>query len=190
MKKHILPCILLLCATHAQADGLDISLSSETASIVYLSDSSSLGYGGADVGYGVFFNEEDDYLFNANFLVSGKPASQQQPLQFGVGAKGYLGIFDESDFDIGALGIGGQIRYVIPSSVAPMAAALEIYYAPDITSFGDATSLTEVALRYEFEIVPSTRAYVGYRLIEVDFDDVDDVEIDDEFHLGIRFNIN
>ena len=54
----------------------------------------------------------------------------------------------------------------------------------------DAESLTELVLRYEFEIVPSTRAYVGYRLLEVDFDEVDDAEFDDEFHLGIRFNLN
>ena len=34
------------------------------------------------------------------------------------------------------------------------------------------------------------RAYVGYRLLEIDFDEVDDAEFDDEFHLGIRFNLN
>ena len=156
----------------------------------HLTDSSSFGYGGADVGYGLFFNEESDFMLNAGFLVAGKPASEGQPVQFGVGAKGYLGVFDDSELDAAALAIGGQVRYVIPSSVAPMAASLGVYYAPDVTSFADAESLTEIVLRYEFEIVPSTRAYVGYRLLEVDFDEVDDVEFDDEFHLGIRFNLN
>ena len=189
MTKHTLAALLLIgSSTTVHATGLDISLSDDTASIVYLTDSSSFGYGGADVGYGVFFNENDDFILNANFLVIGKPATSEQPLQLGVGAKAYLGEFDRSNLDLGALAIGGQIRYIIPSSLAPMAVTLEGYYAPKVTSFGDAENVTEVLLRYEFEIVPSTRAYIGYRNLEADFDVVDNVEFDDEVHLGIRFN--
>ena len=186
-----LPLAFLLLGTHtAQADGLDISLGSDAAALTYLTDSSSIGYGGADVGVGVFFNEENDYLFNANILVSGKPATSGQPVQIGVGTKGYLGVFDRSDLTLGALAIGGQVRYVVPSSVGPMSAVGEIFYAPEITSFSDAESLTELNLRFEFEVVPSTRAYIGYRLLEVDFETVDNVEFDDDVHLGIRFELN
>ena len=188
MLKQTFAAALVTCSSLAHASGLDISLSSETASIVYLTDSSSFGYGGADVGYGVFFNENDDFIINANFLVIGKPATSNNPLQLGVGAKAYFGEFDRSNLDLGALAIGGQIRYIIPSSLAPMAITAEGYYAPSVTSFGDAENVTEFTLRYEFEVVPSTRAYVGYRLLEADFETVSNVEFDDEVHVGIRFN--
>ncbi len=186
MLKRIMAVLLLAASSSVQSTGLDLALSDQTASFMLLTDSSSLGYGGADVGYGVFFNEENDFILNARFLVTGNPASSGLPLQFGVGAKAYLGSFDRADLDLGAIGIGGLVRYVIPSSIAPMAATVEAYHAPNITSFVDAESLTEISFRYEFEIVPSTSAYLGYRLIEVDFETLDDAEFDDEFHIGIR----
>ncbi|NIR60417.1 MAG: hypothetical protein GWO02_13305, partial [Gammaproteobacteria bacterium] len=46
--------------------------------------------------------------------------------------KGYLGNVDVPDEDIAAVGIGGLVRYVIPSQT-PMAFSLEGYVAPDIT---------------------------------------------------------
>ncbi|MEM7293432.1 MAG: YfaZ family outer membrane protein [Pseudomonadota bacterium] len=190
MMKRSIALSLMAFAGSVQASGLDISLSGETASIVYLTDSSSIGYGGADVGFGAFFNEDSDVIATAQFNVIGKAATENQPVQFGVGAKAYLGVLDDADVELGAIAIGAQARYVIPSSVAPMAASATVYYAPDVTSFGDTESLLEIVLRYEFEIVPSTSAYVGYRLLEADFEEVDNVELDDEIHFGIRFSLN
>jgi len=176
---------LILVTTSVQADGLDISLSDESANVVYLTDSGSFGYGGADVGFGLFFNDDDDVVGHANFLVTGNPQSGRN-FQFGVGAKGYLGTLDDADEDVAAVGIGGVVRYVIPAQT-PMGLALEAYVAPGITSFSDTDSLTEVMARFEVEIMPSTRGYVGYRLLEPDMDDAGDVEIDDNLHFGVRF---
>ena len=190
MMVRILAALLLAISSSVQAVGLDLSLSDESASIRLLTDSSNLGYGGADVGYGVFFNEDSDIIVDANVMVIGKPASSNRPVQFGAGVKVYLGNYDESNLDIGALAIGGQLRFVIPSSIAPMALSVEGYLAPSITSFADTDGLSELIFRYEFEVAPSTRAYVGYRRLEVDFETVDDVEFDDNFHFGIRVNFD
>jgi len=176
---------LALASTSVHADGLDISLSDETANVVYLTDSGSFGYGGADIGFGLFFNEADDVVGHANILVTGNPRSGNN-FQFGVGAKAYAGTLDEADEDVAAVGIGGVVRYVIPANT-PMGIALEAYAAPSVTSFSDTDSLKEVMARFEIEVMPSARGYVGYRLLEPDMDDAGDVEIDDEIHLGIRF---
>lgn len=176
---------LALFSTGVHANGFDISLSDETANVVYLTDSGSFGYGGADVGFGLFWNENDDYVGHANILVTGNPQSGNN-FQFGVGAKGFAGNVDGPDEDIAAIGIGGLVRYVIPAQT-PMGVSLEGYWAPDVTSFSDTKSLKEVTARFEIEVMPSARGYVGYRLLEPELDNAGDVEIDDELHVGIRF---
>ena len=71
----ILAALLLAVSGAVQASGLDFSLGDKSASIRLLSDSSSLGYGGADVGFGVFFNEDSDFVLNASFMKIGNPVT-------------------------------------------------------------------------------------------------------------------
>ena len=59
MRARVIPAVLALFAGGAHAGALDISLSDDTAYLVYLIDSGSLGYGGADIGFGFFYTEED-----------------------------------------------------------------------------------------------------------------------------------
>lgn len=183
MRKRVIPLFLTLLAGGADAAGLDISLSNETAYLVYLLDSGSLGYGGADMGLGFFYTEEDDYMLTANLMVVGT-LGDRRDLQFGVGAKAYGADLD-NDAEVLAIGIGGQARYVFQTRT-PVGLVLEGYLAPGITSFADTERATEVNARVEIEVLPSTRGYVGYRFIEFDIEDVGDVEVDDHAHLGIR----
>lgn len=175
---------LALCTSGAQAAGFDISLSDETAHLQYLTDSGSLGYGGADIGFGLFYTEADDYLGTANLLVTSNPASGNN-FQFGVGAKGFAGEVDTINEDVAAIGIGGLVRYIIPSQT-PMGIAVEGYFAPRITSFGDTEELREVMTRFEIEVMPSTRGYIGYRFLEPELERAGDAELDDSVHVGIR----
>jgi len=176
--------LLAVASVPAYAGGLDISLSDKTANIMYLTDSGSLGYGGADVGFGGFFNENDDVLGMANLLVTSNPGSGNN-IQFGIGAKGYAGNLHDTDDNVGALGIGGLVRYVIPSRT-PMGIALEGYVAPRITSFAETKHLYEGMIRFELEVMPSTRGYIGYRTLKPDMENAGKVQLDDEIHVGIR----
>jgi hypothetical protein len=174
-----------LCSSNAaHAGGVDISLGNETADVVYLTDSASLGYGGADVGLGALYNERDDILLTGQFLVSGSPGPDV-PLQYGVGAKAYFSELD-TDEDGHALGLGGQVRYLLPLRQPQMSVAAEGYYAPDITSFSDATSVLEFEPRFEVEVLPAARAYVGYRYIEMELENTSDRDISDELVFGVR----
>jgi len=184
LKRSLAAAALVLCGTSAHAAGLDVSLSDKTAHLQYLVDSGSLGYGGADIGFGLFYDEDEDYIGTGNLLVTSNPASGNN-FQFGVGVKGYAGELDGVNESVGAIGIGGLIRYIIPSST-PMGIALEGYEAPDITSFSDTESLSEVMARFEIEVMPSTRGYIGYRFLEPELKRAGDVELDDNVHVGIR----
>ncbi|MCW8955821.1 MAG: YfaZ family protein [Gammaproteobacteria bacterium] len=168
-----------------QAKGLDLRLSDKTAEFIYLTESSTFGYGGADVGLGFFYNDADDFMFSAAAMVSGHGSGNNRPLQFGVGVKVAFATLDLPDMTAGALAVGGQIRYVFPSTT-PFALLAEGFISPDITTFGDAEQMLEYRFALELEVTPSARAYVGYRKIEFDLDGINDYEVDDEVHLGVR----
>jgi hypothetical protein len=188
----------LTAVTAAQARGLDISLGNDTAQINYLAQSDSqIGIGGTEFGGGVLFNENDDVVFNFGVLVTGNSLGQNRSLQLGAGARAYLGKLDcddsinvgcDDDNDtVAAVAIGGKAAYIFPSRT-PISLSLEAYLAPDVTSFGDNEDFLEVTLRFELEVAPTTRFFVGYRNMEVELEDLPrDYEIDDSAHLGVRF---
>lgn len=184
IKRMLAATALAACATTpAQAAGLELALGNDTASLTYLTNSASIGYGGADLGFGGFFNNDDDVMLTGNLLVTGSPG-RNVPIQYGVGAKAFATDLD-SDRDAHAIGIGGQVRYMLPVAT-PAGLSVEAYYGPSIVSFGDADSLFEITPRFELEVVPGTRAFVGYRLTEFDMEDGPDEELADEVNVGIR----
>ncbi len=177
------------------ASAIDFRLGSEMAEITYKTEDASFGYGGADIGMGVFFNEDDSLLATGTILVSGSGQGDVKGIHLGVGAKVYAGVLDfPSPMDNqqgGAVAIGAQIRYVFPGR-APFAILLEGFGAPDVTSASDFKGVKEIRLAVELEVTPSARAYIGYRTLEVDLTDGlvrnDAVELDDRAHIGVRFS--
>ena len=76
--------LLNLFAVAANANDFEAMLSDETAQFTFRSDSSLIGWGGSDLAFGLFYNEESDFILQAS-LVKMRPASQENPLTFGVG---------------------------------------------------------------------------------------------------------
>lgn len=195
LRKTIIIISALLPISNVFASGLDLRLGKDAAELVYLTESATFGYGGADMGFGLFLNDDDTYIGTASILVSGSGDGDVRGLHFGVGAKLYTGIIDfPSPIDNqngGAVAIGGQVRYVFPGSM-PLAILVEAFGAPDVTSFSDFKGLREFRIALEMEITPSARAYIGYRTLEVEMPgglvDGDDVELDDKGHIGVRFS--
>ncbi len=168
-----------------QANDFEVALSSDTAQFTFRSDSSLIGWGGADLGFSFFYNEADDVLAQISLMQNRLP-SKQSPLTLGVGVKAYLGQLDVRDENIMALGIGGEIRYTFPGTM-PMAVYLNGYIAPDITSFSDTEEIREYTLGFQIEISPQTIAFVGVRDIEVDDTSGFTNELDDDSaHVGVR----
>lgn len=191
LRKAVLLTVLLFPTTNILAGAIDFRVGKDMAEISFLTQTSSFGYGGADIGFSAIINEFDDVIGTASVLVSGSNAGDLEALHFGVGAKAYLGVMDgpgNANIDVngGAIAIGGKIRYVFPSA-APVAILGELFYAPEVTSIADFDELVEFRLAVELEITPSARAYIGYRKLEVTSDKDFDYEFDDEAHVGVRF---
>ena len=168
----------------AQAADFEVALSSETAQFTFRSDSSLIGWGGSDLALGMYYTEESDYVFQGSLLQM-RQASAENPLTLGVGVKAYLGTIDEPDEDVGALAIGGQIRYTIAGTM-PVAIYLEGHYAPDITSFSGADELSDYTFGVQIEALPQTTAFFGVRNFRIEIDGEDYDVDDDNLHAGIR----
>ena len=190
LRKALITITALLSTTNAPAAGLDLKLSSETAEVTFLTQSATFGYGGADIGIGLFINEQDDFLANGSIIVSGSGTGDVRALHFGVGGKIYAGRLDFGpnvpNPSGGAIAIGGNLRYVFPSST-PFAILVEGFWAPSVTSFSDFDRLVEYRAALELEVTPSARAYIGYRKLEVELDTGLKDVLDDNAHIGVRF---
>lgn len=179
----------------AHAGAIDFRIGSSTAEISYLTQTASFGYGGADIGFGLLANDDNDFFGSASILVSGTSTGDVKGLHFGVGAKVFVGTLDNEfntidnqtgNLNGGAIAIGGRVRYVFPGS-SPLAVLGEAFYAPDITSISDYNGVNEVRLALEYEVTPSARAYIGYRRLQLDFNDYADYDVDNSGHVGVRF---
>ncbi len=177
---------LLTLSTQIHARGLDIKLANKMAEFTYLTESSTFGYGGADVGFGLLYTENDDYQLNAKFMITGNPSGNNKAFQFGVGGKLMAVTLDAPNEEAGAVALAGQLRYIIPSQT-PIAFVAGVAFAPSITAFSGADQYREYELSIELEVTPSARAYFGYRNIEYEFENGANFELDDSAHIGIKF---
>lgn len=195
LRKALFLILAILPFSNTSAGGLDLRLGSETAEFVYLTESATFGYGGADMGFGAFLNEDDSLIGTAFILVSGSGDGDVRGLHFGVGAKIYAGILEfPSPIDNqsgGVVAIGGQLRYVFPGK-APLAILIEGFGAPDVTSISDFKGLQEFRVALELEVTPSARAYIGWRTLEFDLGPGvvvnNERDLDDRGHVGVRFS--
>ncbi len=177
--------VFMMVSAGVHANDFEAALSKETAQFTFYSDSSLIGWGGADLGFGFFYNDEDDIILSMSLLQM-RQASEEAPLTFGVGVKGYVGSLDEVDADMLAFGVGGQIRYTIPGTM-PMAVYFEGHYAPEITSFSDAEEVIDYRVGFQIEALPQTVAFIGLRHLEIDVDREGTYDADDDnVHLGVR----
>ena len=110
-------------ATQANARGFDLRLADKTAEILYLTESSTFGYGGADVGMGVFFNEANDLMFSGAVMVTGNSAGNNRALTFGAGAKAVFALLDDGVTVTGTAGtlpVTQKVKVVVRESGRPL----------------------------------------------------------------------
>ena len=178
-------CLLFAAAiSTANANDFEAALSKETAQFTFRSDSSLIGWGGSDLGLGLFYNEDSDFILQVSLLQM-RQASQETPLTLGVGVKAYLGQLDDPDENVFAFAIGGQVRYTLAGTM-PMAIYLEGHFAPEITSFSDTEGVLDYTIGFQIEALPQTVAFIGVRHLEIEGDGGDYEADDDNVHIGVR----
>jgi len=177
-------CLAILGTGAANAGELDFYLSGESLQAGYAIDTGAIGYGGGNIIFGGYYNTDKDYQGNVGLMVVGTPTSNQ-PFTYGLGVMGYFSFLDTPDAKVQAVTIGGLFKYHIPAKM-PMAIGAKLFYAPEVTAFGDGQDFLDVSADYEFTILPSATLYVGYRLMRSDLKDYGNYDIEDQFHIGAR----
>lgn len=186
MLRLMLVLLLSVISSTSLARSFDINLSSDAAQFKYGSLVGGTNYGRTEMGIGFLYNEDDNYLGEIGLLVIDEAGSKTPGLELGVGPKFWFGGSDKADVDVAAIGLGGQFRYK-NFNVPRIVYGASIYYAPSIVSFIDADNMLEYDIRVEYELLPTANVYVGYRSIEADIKNRDNVEIDNSAIIGLRF---
>ena len=204
MKKLAAAALLLVAPVGVWAGGIDLSLSNETANLVYLFNNDPLNRsrqpnegGGSELAAGVFFNEDGAQLLHATLLARGFRQAASTQYFVGAGIRligGNIDVEDnvanvEDDETVGALALGFQAGLLLqPADFNPAELIFEGFYAPSITSFSDAERYSEVSVKLQIEIFTRARAYIGYRRMRFDSNDFDDVTIDNNAHFGLNIS--
>lgn len=176
----------LILSAPSQASDFEAALSSETAQFTFRSDSSVIGWGGAELGVGLFYNDKSDFAGQFS-LMQRRQSSKEAPLTFGVGIRVYAGELDDISKTLVAAAIGGEIRYTIPG-IMPMSIYLSGHLAPKITSFSDSDGVEDINLGFQIEVLPQTTAFAGIRRLDIDVADLGNYQMDDDnVHFGVRF---
>ena len=91
LRKALIITTLILPFNNVTAGAIDFRVGKDMAEASYYGQTSSFGYGGADIGLGLLFNDDSDVIANTSILVSGTSGGDIKALHFGVGAKAYAG---------------------------------------------------------------------------------------------------
>ncbi len=187
--RKLLPVVALLGAMFsntAQASGTDLSLSNESANIELFGPMQAIIERGGLASIGFLYNDLDDVVGHLKMVAVGTQTNTRVPYQLSFGLKGYAGEISDPAIDVGALAIGGSINIQYPFGYNPIDLNVEAFFTPGITTFGDTESVIEINTRLSIEIVPQAKAFVGYRLLEIEDDSNMNWELDDNVHFGIR----
>ena len=161
MLRKILAVSLMSVTPLAMADTLDVGLSNTTAQFKY---GVASGLAGKSEMYAeLLYNDVNSVIAGAGILVANDEVNVPG-LTIGVGAKGVAAAIKEFPVrqNVSAAALGLQVRYELPAQ-RRLAFAGELYFAPKIIAFGDASRYQQYGARAEFSISPSVQVYAGYR---------------------------
>ena len=174
---------VLTGSSTAFADAIDVNLSSDVAQFEYTAPMGSVGQGKSALHMGLLYTDSNNTMGSVGVMVNDS-YGYTTDVTFGVGVKAVVASVGSED--AAALTIGGQMR-LTPFSDKAFGLIGQIYFAPAIVTFGDAERYTEIGIRAEYEFMPQTAAYVGYRNIEFDAKAAGrDFTVDESVHVGVR----
>jgi len=125
-------------------------------------------------------DDVDDY-YEVGFLMQGQ--MDNEDLSIGLGLK----LNHTEDYSTVPLGVEAAYKLPVDSKI-PIYVGGQLYYAPSVLSMKDADSYLDYRVNVDFEVIDNGRVYVGYRVMNTDYDDRrGDVEYNKSAYLGFKF---
>ena len=137
---------------------------------------------------GVFAGEDEDWAGSLRLMRFGEPKGQSA-FGFGVGLGAFGALIEDTEDELGAITLTGAADFAFDEWFVldyPLRLALEVSFAPDQATFADGQRVVDALGRLELDLSPWATVFGGYRYLELDFEDEDDLELDRSFPAGVR----
>lgn len=166
MYRRLICAIGAFCLAHsALAQDLDINLDGDTVQFVFSNAITKHSpHNNTAVNASALFTSRGDFLLGTGLKLNGQAGTGSPGLVVGMGAKLFGGRIKSKGAM--ALALDGSAQYN-PPPLPRLAIGAELYYAPGILSFIDATSLLQAVMRVGYEVLPDSYVYIGLRTIRV-----------------------
>jgi hypothetical protein len=181
---------LVTISTTAIADTLDINLRDTSAQIQYKSSMGRDALGKTEFHLGALYVDRNNLLGDFGVLVKDELGGNAPGFSVGVGIKGLVAKVrgdNPTNSNASALALGGLVRYS-PPTISRLGIVGEVYLSPNIVTFGDATRYAEANARVEFEVIPQSVIYLGYRRIGFGIKNRPYTILDEGVNLGVRMS--
>jgi hypothetical protein len=178
---------LAVAASGAQAERLDINLSSETLRATFDAPLPSETLGGL-YEFGGLMGERRGVEFqqaHVGLLVTGDAGARDANVVAGLGGRVFLLGGDGADG--GGLALGGMVDARLPS-FNRIGVIAYFYGAPEASTFGDLEGWYEYAMSLDYQVLKGASLYVGWRQLKVDVEDFGNATVDNGFHGGLRLS--
>lgn len=188
LSRNIIAFSLLTFATTAIADTIDLNLRNSSAQVQYSAAMGRAALGKTELHFGALYSDYDNAhntFGDVGIAVKDEVGSKAPGFSVGVGIKG-LAAHTQGTNESG-VAIGGLVSYS-PPSLSRMSLVGQLYFAPDITTFGDASRYGEAVAQLEFEVIPNAAAYIGYRNIKFDLKNGPNATVDEGAYIGVRMS--
>jgi len=180
--RYLIIVLTLTLSANAFAQEVDVTLSNNSALFRYIQHVNS-DYGQTESDLGFLYTETNDFLVMLGIQAKGEAGSGSPGLTAAVGVKGFTANTDA--YDLAALALGGELHFS-PRSLPRLGYRGQVYYAPDIVAFIDATNFTYITASVEYEVLPQATVYIGYRNAKSDIRKQSSATIDNDTHIGLR----
>lgn len=180
-------CVLFLTAfsTCAAAQSLDVSLNDNSALFDYTASAASRGgFGNTAADLGIYFTNTDDIMVMLGLQVVDGTGTGSPGLEAGVGAK-LFALRADAKQDIFALTLGGELHYT-PASLSRVAVLAQLFYAPDIVTFGDGRQFIYATARVGYLVMQRAEIYFGFRRVETELVSRVNLGIESGPHIGLQ----
>ena len=178
MRSILLAALGLAVSASALADQLDFALNNDAFSASY--SSSRLG-NGASVDADWFH-----HIKRGNVIGLGLKIDQYRGAD-SVSLGGKLVVISNDVKDASALALGGAFSVGLPGEPRIRFGG-HAWFAPAVTSFGDADGFTDIDLRAGYRVLDRGELYVGYRYINIGYQNHHDLKVQDGLMVGMNLS--
>ena len=188
MRKTLLMLAMLAPGLVFAEQSLDLNLSGDAIRGEFSSDTGLLPNSNGKLSFGGLYSDDDNADFtmgHLGLLVTGDAGARNALVNAGLGVR-LVGLdVNGGDANGGAVALGGAVDARLPA-FNRIGLGAYLYYAPDVSAFGDIDKFLEYAANINYELIRNAYVYVGARQVRLGFDPGSEMSVDTGAHAGVH----